>query len=168
MKLFKISLFLLLTIVVIQCKNKEEVKSNGKEVWEGKVEGFPMFFKEGEDIIGIPCSDTELIATGDNGQIDSLSLEFTLTLVRIKKLNRVIDYFSDIEFPEHQDGFHTEVRFKVQANEVLCKQLSEDYANSKNKSPMDILLYREIPNVPYYREIMNYEITEWRVYSIAY
>ena len=163
MKLLKISLIIVLAMVMAQCKT-----NNNQEVFTGEVKGFPMFIKEGEDIIGIPCHNAELITKGHNGQIDSVFIEFNLNLVRLAKLNRGTDYFSDIVFPEEEDGFFTVVRFKAHANEAVCKQLSEDYANSKDKSPIDILLYREVPNVPYHRKIINYEITEWNINKIAY
>lgn len=167
MKLLRICILLSLGIVLLQCQNENE-KNMEKEVWTGKAEGFPMFFKKGEKIIGIPCHDVKLITKGQHNHVDSVFIEFGLTLVRIEKLNRAIDYFSGIDFPEHEDGFFTTVRFKVHGNELLCKQLSEEYAKSDGKNPIDILLYREIPNVPYYRKIVNYEIKEWTVFKTPY
>ena len=167
MKLFKICILLSLGIVLSQCQNKKEI-SMEKEVWTGKAKGFPMFFKEGERIIGIPCHNVKLTTKGQQNHVDSVFIEFGLTLVRIEILNRAIDYFSGIDFPEHEDGFFTKIRFKVHGNELLCKQLSEEYAKSDGKTPIDILLHREVPNVPYHRKIVNYEIKEWTVFKTSY
>ena len=128
-----------------------------------------MFFKKEEKLITLPCSKAEWLTKGVDGQIDSVFIEFGLTLFLVEELKEHFDYFSEIDIPERKENFVTRIRFRLQANELVCKQLSEDYAKNPNKNPVDILLHQENPDVPpYYRKMINYKILKWKVVHIPY